>query len=384
MKILFFITKSEQGGAQTHVAQLMRWLITHGHDVAVMSQPGGWLQEETRRLGGTFIPNSRVANTICLCRLWIGARIFKKAVSTFKPDLVACHSTTAGLIGRLSLRGRVPTIFTAHGWGFTQGAPRLRRWILPIFERLAGRYANKIICVSRNDLELARTHHIVPDEKLVLVYNGVELPDDGRIASSPLDKLGAPRNDEVVNVFFVGRLAVPKDPDLLVEAFSRLPRELQERARITIIGDGPDRARLETLINSLHLADYVELTGALPRKNVLEQLRSKANIFALVSHWEGFPYSILEAMAAGIPVVASRVGGIPEAFEQGGGILIDNMACEQLTDALSRLITDKALREKIGGIARQTVESKFSVEQMCEKTFDIYQNAAKTGALAPS
>ncbi|MCR4313847.1 MAG: glycosyltransferase family 4 protein [Candidatus Uhrbacteria bacterium] len=374
MRIFFFITKSEQGGAQTHVAQLTRWLIEHGHDVAVMSQPGRWLEREATRRGAQFLPNPKLSNTANPLQLWRCARFFLHAINDFRPDVVACHSTMAGIIGRLSLRGRIPTIFTAHGWGFQSEAPRLRRWILPLFERLAGRYAKKIICVSRNDLELARTHRIAPDEKLVLVYNGVETFDKAEIASA------TPRNDtdaKKINILFVGRLAAPKNPGLLVEAFSRLPSELQDKARITIIGDGPDRARLEALIKNLHLTTRVELTGALPREDVLEQLRSQADIFVLLSHWEGFPYSILEAMAVGVPVIASRVGGIPEALEQEGGILIDNDSLEQVTDALSRLITDKALREKMGGMARQTVVSTFSVEQMCKKTFNVYRNAVE-------
>ena len=138
---LFFITISEQGGAQTHVAQLTRWLVEHGHEVAVMSTPGGWLELETRRLGGRFFQNDNLDNTANPLRLWRASRHFLEAVDAFKPDLVTCHSTMAGLLGRLSLRGRIPTVFTAHGWGFTQGAPFLRRILLPMLERLAGRFS---------------------------------------------------------------------------------------------------------------------------------------------------------------------------------------------------------------------------------------------------
>lgn len=372
MRIFFFITKSEQGGAQTHVAQLTRWLVEHGHEVAVMSPSGGWLELQTHQVGGRFLPNEHLGNTANLHRLRNASRCFLEAVDAFKPDVVACHSTIAGLIGRLSLRARIPTIFTAHGWGFTQGAPLMRRILLPIFERLAGMYAKKIICVSRNDLELAHKLHRTSDEKLALVYNGVETHEGAEIASA----VERPRNDtgvRKINILFVGRLAPPKNPFLLVEAFSRLPHELQERAHITIIGDGSDRTRLEALIESLHLTTRIELTGTLPREQVLERLRSQADIFVLLSRWEGFPYSILEAMAAGVPVIASRVGGIPEALEHGGGILVDDLA--QLTDALSRLIRDVHIRTSMGLQARHSVESHFSVESMCEKTFAQYEEA---------
>ncbi len=304
MRVLMFITKSEQGGAQTHVAQLAHWLVEHGHEVLVMSAPGGWLASEVERRGGWFVPNENLGNSANPLRLWRSGRRLLRTVHECKPDLVACHSTMAGLIGRLAMRGHIPTIFTAHGWGFTQGAPVLRRLVLPFLERIAGRFSSKIICVSRNDLELAQSHHIVPDGKLAQIYNGIEISRS--LDSAPVGR-SARDDTNSTNIFFVGRLASPKDPFMLVEAFANLPREIQNRAGITIIGDGPDRKRLETLIQKLGLQDHVELAGSLPREQVLAMLRNEADLFVLLSRWEGFPYSILEAMAAGVPVIASRV-----------------------------------------------------------------------------
>ncbi|MEK7619959.1 MAG: glycosyltransferase family 4 protein [Patescibacteria group bacterium] len=376
MRVFFFITKSEQGGAQTHVAQLTRWLVLHGHEVAVMSMPGGWLEGETARLGGQFFSNDELGNTASPLRLWRASRRFLEAVDEFKPDLVACHSTMAGLVGRLRLRGRIPTIFTAHGWGFTQGAPRLRRLLVPFLERTAGRFSKRIICVSQNDLKLARANRIAPVEKLVQIYNGIEtsrsLDSAVGLARDDTDKSGM---RTCVQIYFVGRLAPPKNPFLLIEAIARLPRELRDRVRVVIIGEGPDLKRLEEQIREQQLEDNITLLGALPREEVLKQLRTQADIFVLLSHWEGFPYSILEAMSAGIPVIASRVGGIPEALEHGGGILVDDL--DQLVNALSRLIGEEHTRTSMGLQARHSVESNFSFESMCEKTFDVYRNAAK-------
>ncbi|KKW32860.1 MAG: hypothetical protein UY76_C0015G0001, partial [Candidatus Uhrbacteria bacterium GW2011_GWA2_52_8d] len=269
------------------------------------------------------------------------------------------------------LRGRVPTVFTAHGWGFTQGAPRLRRWVLPIFERLAGRYAKKIICVSRNDLHLAQSHHIAPNEKLTQIYNGIELLPPPPFPLSTSDPFPPPPPS--LNIFFVGRLAPPKNPFLLVEAFARLNRELQDQARVTIIGDGPDREKLEGLIRAQGLVDRIELTGALPRNQVLERLHTQADLFVLLSRWEGFPYSILEAMAAGIPVIASRVGGIPEALEQGGGILLKQGDPETLAQTIALLIQDEPFRLSLASQASLIAQQRFSVERMGERTFDLYQ-----------
>ncbi len=368
MRILFYITKSEQGGAQTHVAQLTSWLIQHGHEVAVMSKPGGWLESQTRQLGGRFLPNTHLGNTANLLRIRRASQCFLSAVSTFKPDLVTCHSTMAGLIGRFSLRGQIPTIFTAHGWGFQPGTPLMRRLLVPFFERLAARFSRRIICVSRHDLELAHTNHIAPMEKLVHIYNGIKTPDP-----SPTHN-DQPVTDEMIRIAFVGRLAPPKNPLLLVEAIARLPREVQNKVRVIIIGNGPDRTRLEGYIHNQQLDTTITLLGALPREAVLAQLCDGTDLFVLLSRWEGFPYAILEAMAAGVPVIASRAGGIPEALEQGGGILVGT-EIKEVVNALQTLINDKHLRTHMGGQARAIATSSFGVEAMCEKTFAVYEQA---------
>ncbi|TAL50350.1 glycosyltransferase family 1 protein [Patescibacteria group bacterium] len=371
MRIFFFITKSEQGGAQTHVAQLTQWLVGRGHEIVVMSAPGGWLALEVERLGARFISNAHLDNTASPLRLWKSIRTFLRAVESFKPDVVACHSTMAGLVGRLSLRSRIPTIFTAHGWGFTQGAPAMRRLLLPFLERMAGHFSSKIICVSRNDFELAHRHHIAPDENLVQIYNGIDLP----LPPPPFHLSTSatfPPPPPSLHVFFIGRLAPPKNPFLLMEAFARLDRALQEQTRITIIGDGPDRGKLEELIQTLKLQTHIELAGSLPREHVLARLREEADLFVLLSRWEGFPYSILEAMAAGVPVIASRVGGIPEMLEHGGGILLKHEDAETLARALTLLIQDETYRVFLASQARLIAEQQFSVERMCERTFALY------------
>ncbi|PJE76918.1 hypothetical protein COV05_01835 [Candidatus Uhrbacteria bacterium CG10_big_fil_rev_8_21_14_0_10_48_16] len=361
MRIFFFITKSEQGGAQTHVAQLARFFISRNDDVMIMSAPGGWLEKEAQKMGASFAPNAFLGNSANPLRLVRATQRLSQALKSFRPDLVTCHSTVAGLIGRFFIRNRIPTIFTAHGWGFTQGAPWLRRRLLPFLERLAGRFSSQIICVSHNDLDLAQRQHIAPNNTLTLIHNGVELQAES--LKKPSD---------VVHIFFVGRLAPPKIPSLLLTAFSQLDPELQHRTHITIIGNGPDTHQLALDIQSHNLSGFVELAGALPHDQVLERLKAEADLFVLLSNWEGFPYSILEAMSAGVPVIASRVGGIPEALAYGGGILIDNHDPDQITRALAQLIHDPSLRSSMGITAQQSVHDHFSLEQMCQQTLAVY------------
>lgn len=364
MKIFFLITKSEAGGAQTHVAQLTKFFVSRGDKVEIMSAPGGWLEHEAHRLGAQFFSNPFLSNSTNPMRLLKAASVLSNAISKFQPDLVACHSTMTGLLGRLTIRNRIQTVFTAHGWGFTQGAPLLRRILLPILERMAARFCSKIICVSQNDLALALNYRIAPQNKLVQIYNGIEIPKPQR----------SNHQRSTTNLFFVGRLAPPKDPSMLIRAVSELPKDLQERVIVTIIGDGPQMTALQDLVHETHLDSRVNFSGALTREQVLERLQTEADLFVLLSHFEGFPYSILEAMSCSLPIIASDVGGIKEAVTPDVGILIEHDDLETLVHALAQLIENPDERRQMGQRARAKSQNEFSIEQMCDKTLTVYQS----------
>ncbi|MBI4437487.1 glycosyltransferase family 4 protein [Candidatus Uhrbacteria bacterium] len=378
MKIFFLITKSEAGGAQTHVAQLTKFFIAHGDEVGVMSPPNGWLETQAHHLGARFFPNPFLSNSLNPRRTLSAAKAITRAVRDFQPDLIACHSTTAGLLGRFTIRNRIPTIFTAHGWGFQPGAPLARRLTLPILERLAARFCSKIICVSQNDLALAQAHRIARQEKLVQIYNGIELtqPTPEATQAEAWDT-HSNHDDDSVHIFFVGRLAPPKNPSLLIHAVRNLPESLRNRVRITIIGDGPQMPALQNLIKReqwLPPMNQINLPGALPREEVLRRLRDDADLFVLTSHWEGFPYSIIEAMACGVPVIASDVGGVREAVTAQTGILLAHDDVQTLSQALEQLIKNPEQRKAMGEQACLAAQKKFLVETMCEATLAVYQS----------
>lgn len=363
MTILYFITKSEQGGAQTHIAQLTEYFLSEGHTVAVMSAPGGWLEDEVRRLGGCFFANPFLDNTINPRKLWMAGKEFLRVVQSLRPDLVTCHSTIAGLVGRFALRGHIPTVFTAHGWGFTRGTSFIRRILLIPLERIAGFFAARIICVSENDADLARKFAIAQTEKIVKINNGVALMSWKNVV----------REKKILEIVFIGRLAYPKNPFLLIRAIKKLSANLQEEIHVTIIGDGPQKKKLKTQISDLALEDRITLMGAIPREDVLSFLWERADIFVLTSRFEGFPYTILEAMAASIPVIATAVGGVREAVGDDAGVVIAPDDVSVLCQALVALIQDSALREKQGRSGRQRVERFFSIDTMCTETNKLYQ-----------
>lgn len=364
MRIFYLITKSGAGGAQTHIYQLSKYFIERGNEVAIMSYPGGWLENEVRNMGGKFYPNNFLANTPNPFKILKAMKKIEKGIEDFKPDLASLHSTMAGFLGRLVVKNKIPTLFTAHGWGFTPGTPWWRKYLVLLAEKMTARFCDKIICVSKFDRKLALKYKIAPHEKIVTIHNGVEIQPE-------LPKEVDPSKIKIV---FVGRLDRQKASLLLLKGFNELTSQLKNKAQVAIIGEGPKRKRLENFIRENKLEEKVKLLGNLPRERVFEVLK-KSDIFILTSNWEGFPRSILEAMSCGLAIVASDVGGINEAINENCGILIKKGDKKELKEALEKLLRNPELIREMGKNARKRVEEEFSLKKMLKRTEKIYQEA---------
>jgi len=362
MKILYLVTKSEAGGAQTHIYQLSKYFIEKGNEVAIMSYPGGWLEEETRKLGVKFYPNKYFSNIPDPIRIFKAIKEIREVVKDFKPDLVSCHSTAAAFFGRITIRNKIPTTFTAHGWAFTKGAPLLRKYLAILIERIAGKFCSKIICVSDFDRNLALKYKIISPSKIIVIHNGIEYS---------IHTFQPPMPN--VQIVFVGRLAQPKDPLLLLKSFNSLSSELKDKAEISIIGEGPKRKELEKFIKKNKLEEKIKLLGSISRERVFEVLR-KSDIFVLISNWEGFPYTIIEAMSSGLAIIASDVGGIKEALNDNCGILVKRGDGEEIENALEKLIKNPSLIKEMGERAKEKVKREFSLDKMLEKTERVYKS----------
>ncbi|MFA6547726.1 MAG: glycosyltransferase family 4 protein [Candidatus Magasanikbacteria bacterium] len=362
MKILYLITKSEEGGAQTHVLQLSRYFISQGHEVVVMSYPSGWLENEIKKIGGKFFANNYFSNSFNPFNLLNSIKKIQTVVSDFKPDVVHCHSSMAGFLGRLAVQNRVPTLYTAHGWGFNIGVPFIQKQLAIIGEKLAAKYCIKIICVSKFVKDLALKYHIAKEDKFDVVYNGVET--DCQLVN---------KTDDKIKIVFVGRLALPKQPLMLLQTIKNLPDNLKINLEVSIVGTGPLKTELENFIKNNQMNE-VKMLGSLTRENVLRVL-CQSDIFVLLSQWEGLPLSVLEAMSVGLPVIASDVGGLNEIINSKNGFLIKNS--ERLPVVLEDLIKNKDLRKQIGDSARLSIIENYSVDKMLSETQKIYNEVTK-------
>jgi len=192
-----------------------------------------------------------------------------------------------------------------------------------------------------------------------VVHNGVGTQDIQDYQNSKL------------SIVFIGRLAKPKNPLLLLKAFNDLSPELKNKASISIIGDGPKLKELEKFIKETKLSG-INLLGSMPRIKVFEILK-KSDIFVLISDWEGFPYTILEAMSCGLAIIASDVGGIKEAVNDESGILVERKNQQEIKHALERLLKNPSLIKEMGKNAKERLEKEFSLDKMLRETEQVYK-----------
>lgn len=364
-RILLLVTLSEWGGAQ-HVVYLLATHLRARYDVTVGCAPGG---ELVRRLRQDGVPVVEIPGLRRLPTPWQDARVLWRLYRLMRRgsfDLVHAHSTKAGLLGRLAANlVHVPAVlFTAHGWAFTEGRAWWKRRILALYERLMAALTTKIICVSRHDRELALCFGVARPQKLVVIHNGLVAERFAEIDREQVrSRLGI---GEAPVIAFVGRLAVPKDPMTLLVAVKEVPA-----AQLLVVGDGPLRMDVERAIERDRLHDRVSLLG---ERSDVPEILAAADVFVLSSLWEGLPLTIIEAMMAGLPVVATRVGGVPELVEDGlTGFLVPPKDPQALSKVLRRLVEDRDLRQRMGHAGLARARKEFTLERMVAETERQYE-----------
>jgi glycosyltransferase involved in cell wall biosynthesis len=356
-RILLLITLAEVGGAQTYVASLLPALVDR-FDVVVAAHGTGPLRDAAAAAGVRFEPLAHVRRPVG-ARDLAGLVELVRLLRRHRPDILHASSSKAGVLGRLAgaVAGVPIRIFTVHGWAFAAYSGATGR-LYRVADRLVRPLTTVTVCVSERERDLGLAARTCESDRTVVIPNAV-------------DVAGAPRREpagrERPLIVAVGRLKAPKDFLTLVRALGRLEPGSFDAV---IVGEGPDRPQLEAEIGRLGLADHVTLVGE--RRDVPELLAG-ADIFALASSSEGMPVSVLEAMAAELPVVASRVGGLAEQVVDGEtGVLVEPGDPEHFAVALAGVIADGELRRRLGAAGRARAEQAFDLEPFRRAHLELY------------
>jgi glycosyltransferase involved in cell wall biosynthesis len=356
-KLLLAITLAEVGGAQTCVAQLLP-ALSGSFDVAVAAFGDGPLRAAAAAAGARWIELRHVRRAIGP-RDMLGLVELVRVIRRDRPAIVHAHSSKAGVLARLAAAlCRTPVIvFTAHGWAF-KAEPGLRARLYLWADRLVARFTTAVVCVSETERREGLAAGTCRPDRTVVIRNGIEL-------ERPRSRPQEPARPLLVSV---GRLKAPKDFQTLLEALSLLGGVAFDTV---IVGDGPDRAALEATAAHLGVNDRVTFAGT---RDDVEALLASSSCFVLSTTSEGLPISILEAMAAGLPVVASRVGGVPELVEDGvTGLTVPPRNPAALAEALRGLLADAGLRERLGAAGRLRAERAFSLAAFRRAHLDLYR-----------
>ena len=361
-RVILLITLAETGGAQTYVASLLPALVEE-YDVAVAAHGEGFLADAARRAGARYVPLRHVRRPLHpledLRGLLELVRLFRRE----RPAAVHANSSKAGILGRLAaVAAGVPVrLFTVHGWAFkAHGGLAARAYLWA--DRLMSPITTTTICVAESERQAGLRAHTCRRDRTVVIHNGVE----------PGRRRDAAATAPPVSLISVGRLRAPKDFVTLLRAVATLE---PGSFRLRIAGDGPERPALEEEAAHLGLDGAVELLGT--REDVGDLLAA-ADVFVLSSDSEGLPMSVLEAMASGLPVVASAVGGIPELVrDEGTGVLVPPRDPGALAAALEALIAQPALRARLGEAGRRRIEHDFSLAEFRRAHLEIYRTALR-------
>jgi glycosyltransferase involved in cell wall biosynthesis len=317
------------------------------------------------RLASYGIRQLAIDDLIRPVRPWRDIKALAALVKTLRqlqPHLVCAHTAKAGWLARTAARvSGIPSTFTPHGWSMIDRASLKPRAIFLWAERLAGYMGTRTINVCHYERQLATSYRIAAPESLDVVHNG--------IADVPLVRT-QPVALQPPTLVMVARYEPQKDHEMLLEALAGLTHLGWQ---LTLVGEGEREAAVRDRVAALGLAERVRLLSG---KTDVAQLLLASQIFVLATKFEAFPISILEAMRAGLPVVASDVGGIAEAVgHQETGLLVPADDCAALRDALGRLISDPAMRCTLGEAGRARYLNHFTADRMVEETLRVYDRA---------
>ncbi len=373
LRILFLITELDTGGAQKALARLLASLNRSRFKphVACLYHGDKTVAQEIRALG-IPLTDLRMQAKWRADALWRLYRLLRRQ----QPAILHTWMFHANLPGRLLGRlAGVPIVITSRR-NVNIGGPareRLLRWTSGLDDAVIA------VCELARQAEIERAgaapHHVAT------IYNGVDVTafsrSDPEADARIRDTFDIPADAPLLGA--IGRLHPQKDFGTLLAAVAQLRRQVPD-AHLLLVGDGELREELVNHARSLGLGDCVTFAG---HRTHIPEILAAIDVFTLTSLWEGLPNVILEAMAAGLPVVATRVGGVPEVVVAGEtGLLVPPRDPDALSRAIVTLLRDPALRQTMGRAGQERVRHRFSVEQMVRRTESLYERLLAEKGLA--
>jgi glycosyltransferase involved in cell wall biosynthesis len=368
MKILYIITQADGGGAQKYVLTLAKYF---GGKIAAGAEDKK-LFNDAITAGIRVYPLGHLKRNISPVSDILAIWEIRNLIKNLNPDIVHLNSTKAGVLGSFAAIGlKTKVVFTAHGFRFNEPMSYPIKNFYLALEKIASSCRDFIITVSDADKESALKNKLIDYGKISTVHNGIS-PINFFDRDQARAKLNLPTDKKIVGT--IANFYKTKGIDVLIEAVNTLPKSTLEKTLFMIIGDGTEFENLKLRIKNLKLENNIRLMGKIDNASIYLKA---FDAFVLPSRKEGFPFAILEAMQASLPIIAADVGGNKEALGDTG-ILVPS----ENPDALSRVI-NTVLRDSntVRSISGKTFERSklFTEEKMLEETKNVYEKVLKNG-----
>lgn len=303
----------------------------------------------------------------------------------FKPQIIHTHTAKAGFLGRLaamiyrntnrlasgSKNKPIRIVHTFHGHVFEGYFGSWRTYLFLAIERWLGQHTDRIVAISQTvKKEICEKHRIVSPNLVDVIRLGFEFPVcvESDYKSQLCATLGFPSTCYIVGI--IGRLTAIKNHRMFLSAAKRITEAYSEDVRFIVVGDGELRSKLETEVQESILKDRLVFTGW---KRDTEILFGGLDVVALTSHNEGTPVALIESLAVGTPVVATRVGGVPDVVEDSiTGYLVEANDDGAMAERIASLINDQELRERFGREGQKRVRELYDCSRLIRDVSDLY------------
>ncbi len=369
-KILFIITKANWGGAQKYVFDLATSL--NDFEVKVVhGEPVGELTKKLKNAGIKTIPIGNLERDISFFKELKAAWSLFKILKSEKPDIIHLNSTKIGGLGAFigRLVGIEKIIFTAHGWAFNEDRVFWQKLLIKMLSWKTILLNHKTIVLSQKEYDQVIHWPFVTKDKLELIHNGIK-PINFLDKTSARNYFNTIITDQDKVVGTISELHKNKGLKYAIKAIAEISKKIKD-IKFIIIGEGEERPTLEKYIKQQGLENKIFLVGQVSEAS---RYLKAFDIFLLSSVKEGFPFVLLEAGLAELPVISTKVGGIPEIIENNKtGILIESKDSKKIAKGLETLIENEKLQKTYGQALNNKIIKDFSFGEILKKTRELYE-----------
>ena len=374
-RVLFIVTVSEFGGAQKFLYNFLSNINLNNYEILLATgrDGDGKFTKAIEGLGIKTYKLNHLRRSIKPFDDFKAIGEIRRLITEFIPDSIFLNSSKAGAIGAIAAKKFPLTkvIYRIGGWQFNDPLPWIIKKLYIYIEKFTAKYKDIIILNNAHDVKQAKDLKIKPKISIELIHNGIDTKNSNFVEKNEarleiLNKIKNGSGSAHQAKFIIGTIAnfyKTKGLVYLIEAMSRIPEE--KKAISVIIGDGLEKENLKSKIEELGLKNKVFLVGKI--QDASKYLKA-FDIFILPSVKEGSPWTILEAMSAKLPIIATTVGGIPEMIEDGkSGLLVSPRDSKKLAKAINEILTNYSLQNQLSIGAHQKVLFSFDQEKMIKK-----------------